>query len=152
MTIKFSTGAINSMLNNTGLKSLLANGVIRCYSGAQPTDADQAPTGTLLGSITVNGGAFTEGIATNGLNFDAPVGKTLSKATAEVWKFTGAATGTLGWFRFQANAVDNGSVSTTLVRVDGQIGTATSGDLHLSTLSATSGSVQTIDVFSFTAV
>jgi hypothetical protein len=150
MTIRYSTGAINNVLNATGLKTLFANGVIRLYTGAQPASADDAVTGTLLGSVTLNGAAFTEGVATNGINFDAPVLRVLSKAAAESWKFTGVAAGTIGWFRYQANAVDNDASSTTLPRIDGSVG-ITSGDMRLSSVTAAIGTPITIDAFTITA-
>ena len=156
MAVKFSTGAIAKMLGKNGtdtgadgLRGIFANGVIKCYTGAQPTDADQAPTGTFLGDITSGGLAFVEGVATNGINFGAPVGKVVSKAGGETWKFTGVAAGTLGWFRFQANAVDNDSVSTSLSRIDGSIG-ITSGDMRLTSVTSAIGSSITIDTFSIT--
>ena len=156
MAVKFSTGAIAKMLGKNGtdtgadgLRGIFTNGVIKLYTGAQPATADDAPTGTLLGDITVNGGAFTEGSATNGLNFGAPSGKTISKASGETWKFTGSAAGTIGWFRFQANAVDNDSSSTSLSRIDGSVG-ITSGDMRLTSVTSAIGTSITIDTFTIT--
>lgn len=156
MAVKFSTGAIAKMLGKNGtdsgadgLRGIFTNGVIKLYTGAQPATADDAPTGTLLGDITVGGGAFVEGSATNGLNFGAPSGKTISKATGETWKFTGVAAGTIGWFRFQANAVDNDSSSTTLSRIDGSVG-VTSGDMRLTSVTSAVGTSITIDTFTIT--
>ena len=152
----FSTGLITKILGENGvdtgangLRGIMKDGVIRVYSGAQPTSANDAPTGTLLGSITVDGGAFVEGVATNGLEFDAPSGRTVSKAAAETWKFTGVAAGTMGWFRFQANAVDDDSSSTTLARIDGSIG-ITSGELRVTTTTSAIASSATVDTFTIT--
>lgn len=156
MAVKFSTGAIAKMLGKNGtdsgadgLRGIFTNGVIKLYTGAQPADADAAPTGTMLGNITVDGAAFTEGSPTNGLNFGAPSGKTISKASGETWKFTGSAAGTIGWFRFQANAVDNDSVSTSLSRIDGAVG-VTSGDMRLTSVTSAVGTSITIDTFTIT--
>ena len=156
MAVKFSTGAIAKMLGKNGtdtgadgLRGIFTNGVIKLYTGAQPATADDAPTGTFLGDITVNGGAFVEGSATNGLNFGAPSGKTISKATGETWKFTGSAAGTIGWFRMQANAVDNDSSSTSLSRIDGSVG-VTSGDMRLTSVTSAVGTSITIDAFTIT--
>ena len=156
MAVKFSTGAITKMLGKTGtdtgadgLRGIFTNGVIKLYTGAQPVDADAAPTGTFLGDITSGGLAFVEGTATNGINFGAPAGKTVSKAAGETWKFTGSAAGTIGWFRFQANAVDNDSVSTSLSRIDGSVG-ITSGDMRLTSVTAAIGTSITIDTFAVT--
>ena len=156
MSVNFSTGLVSKLLGKNGtdtgadgLRGVMTNGVMRHYTGAQPVTADSPPTGTLLGSVTLAGGAFVEGTGTNGINFGAPVGKTLSKASGESWTFTGVAAGTIGYFRFQANAVDDDSSSTTLSRIDGSIG-ITSGDLRLSTVTSTIGAVISIDTFTVT--
>jgi hypothetical protein len=156
MAVKFSTGVISRIFGKNGtdtgadgFRGVFTNGVIRFYSGAQPASADAATTGTLLGSVTIAGGAFVHGTATNGLNFGAPVLKVVSKAAAEDWKFKGIAAGTIGYFRFQGNATDDNLASTTLPRVDGSVG-ITSGDLRLSTVTAAVDSIITIDAFSVT--
>ena len=156
MTIAYSTGLITKLFGEqgvesgaNGLKGLMKDGVIRIYTGAQPATADAAVTGNLLGSVTKDGAAFVEGTATNGLQLLAPSGRTVSK-NADVWKFTGAAAGTMGWFRFQANAVDNDSLSTTLVRIDGSIG-ITSGDMRVTSVTSAIGSSSTVYTFVITA-
>lgn len=157
MAIKYSTGAVSKLLGKNGtdigadgLRGVFTNGVLKLYTGAQPASADDAITGTLLGDVTVNGGAFTEGSPANGLNFGSPVDRTINKAAAETWKFTGIAAGTIGWFRFQANAVDNDLASTTLARIDGSVG-ITTGDLRLTSVTSAVATVITIDKFEITA-
>lgn len=145
--LRFSTGLRNAILGDTGLKGALADGAIYIYTGAQPSSADNAPTGTLLGIVTVGAGAFTPGAPTNGLEFDAPANGVVSKAVAETWQFAGLVDGTAGWFRFKANAVDADGQSTTAVRMDGTCG-RTSADLVMSTVSIVSGATTTIDNFS----
>jgi hypothetical protein len=154
--INYSTGLITKLFGEqgvesgaNGLKGLMKNGVIRVYTGAQPTSADAATTGTLLGSVTKDGAAFTEGSAGNGLQLLAPSGRTVSKS-ADVWKYTGVAAGTMGWFRFQANAVDDDTSSTTLVRIDGSVG-ITSGDMRFTSVTSAIASSATIDTFVITA-
>ena len=162
MTILYSTGLINKLFGTAtatgsvvtvpgpnGLKGLLDNGVIYVYSGAQPPSADASPPGTLLGKITKDGAAYTEGTVTNGLTMAAPVGRVLSKST-DVWKFVGSAVGTMGWFRFQALAIDDDSISDTLVRIDGSIG-ITSGDMRVTSVASTATATATIDSFNITA-
>lgn len=149
MTIKFSTGLRNGMLNATGLTEALDNGIIHIYSGSQPTSPDDAVQGTLLGKVTVDAGAWTAGSATNGLGFGAPVNGTLSKAAAEAWQFNGITDGNSGWFRFMGNAADSLGSSTTLPRIDGSIATYGS-DLNLSNVAITTGAPNTIDVFQLT--
>lgn len=156
MTVRYSTGCLNKLLGENGvdtgadgLRGIFKDCVIDIYSGGQPATANAAVTGTLLGRVTLDGGAFTEGVATNGLEFDAPVSGVLSKAAAETWRFTGLANGVAGWFRLRGNAVDSGALSTTLPRIDGSIG-STSGDMLLSNVNITTGAPSTIDVFNIT--
>lgn len=148
MTIKISTGARNALLATMGFSSLFANGVIEIRSGSQPVSADAAATGTLLGVVTVNAGAFTPGDPTNGLNFGTPVSGSVSKNT-DVWRFEGVAAGTAGWFRLKGNALDDNLASTTLARMDGSIASL-GGDMNLSSLSIAVGAPTTIDAFSLT--
>lgn len=149
MTIKFSTGLRDGMLNATGLTEALDNGIIHIYSGSQPTSPDDAVQGTLLGKVTVDAGAWTPGSPTNGLGFDAPVNGTLSKAAAEAWQFNGITAGNAGWFRFMGNAADSLGSSTVLPRIDGSIATY-GADLNLSNVSITASAPNTIDVFQLT--
>lgn len=145
--LRFSTGLRNGILNATGIKEAMADGVLRIYSGAQPVSADNAVSGTLLLEVTVDGGAFSHGSATNGLEFDAPAAGVLSKAAAETWRGNGLADGVAGWFRFCANPVDSGGSSTTLARIDGSVGRS-AADLNLSNVNIAVGVPNTIDVFS----
>jgi hypothetical protein len=162
MSVLYSTGLITKLFGTAtatssvvtaggpnGLKGLMDGGVIMVYSGAQPVNADAAITGTLLGKITKDGAAFAEGTLTNGLTLAAPSGRTVSKST-DVWKYTGSAAGTMGWARFQANAIDDDSLSTALVRIDMSVG-ITSGDLRMTSVTSAIGSTATIDTFTITS-
>jgi hypothetical protein len=144
--LRFSTGLRNGILNSTGIKEAMADGVIRIYSGSQPISADNAVGGTLLLEITQNAGAFAHGSATNGLEFDVPSGGILTKAPLEAWRGNGLAPGVAGWFRFCANPTDNGGASTTLARIDGSVGRS-AADLNLSNTNIETGVPSTIDVF-----
>jgi hypothetical protein len=139
----FSTAVYNGIFNTTGIKEMFANGIIEIYTGAAPANADNAVTGTLLCRITLASGAFVAGTATNGINFDAPVLRVLSKAAAETWSGNAVATGTAGWARFKANGVDAGGSSTTLPRIDLTIGVS-SGDMRLATVAIVSGAPQVV--------
>lgn len=147
MTVKLSTGFRNALLNNQSFSEIFSAGVIAVYSGAQPASADNAPTGTLLGYITKDGGAFVPGSPTNGLNWGAAEGGVIGKNT-DNWRLTGAAAGTAGWFRLMGNAADNGLASTTLPRIDGAVATS-GGELNLSSLTVAVGSITTIDTFNY---
>lgn len=146
MALRFSTGLVQGILNATGIKEAMADGVIRIYSGAQPATPNLAVSGTLLLEVTKDGGAFVHGAATNGIEFDAPVSGVLSKAAGETWRGSGLVAGTAGWFRFCANPTDAGGASTSLARIDGSVG-KTGADLNLSTTAIGVGVPTTIDVF-----
>ena len=148
MTIRFSTQLRNNLAGSIGFGATFANGYIEIYSGSQPANADAAVTGTLLGTVTLSSGAFTPGVATNGLTFAAAANGSVSKSG--VWSFNGVAAGTAGWFRLKTNAeAVGGGISTTLARMDGSI--ATSGaDLNLSNIAVTVGAPNTIDAFTMT--
>lgn len=144
MTIRISTGLKDAMLGEIGLKAALADGVIRIYSGAQPASPDSPATGTLLGEITVDGGAFTHGSPTNGLEWDIPTGGVIKKPVAVRWEGRGVAKGTAGWARFCGNALDSGDASTTLPRIDMAVG-KTTGDLQISTVNIEVGTPFSVD-------
>lgn len=149
MTMQLSTGLRNGMLNATGVKEAFTNGVMYIYSGPQPVNADAAVQGTLLGIVTKDAGAFSFGVGTNGLNFDAPAAGVLSKAAADAWKFIGLVAGTAGWFRLMGNPNDALGSSTTLPRIDGTVATV-GGDLNLSSVNVVVGAPTTIDVWQLT--
>ena len=146
MAWKISNRILNQML--AGIKAELQDGVILIYSGSQPASANDAPSGTLLGRVTVNAGAWTAGQPTNGLEFGTPTGRQIQKSASETWQFAGLADGQAGWFRFVGNAADSEALdaSETYPRIDGRI--ATSGaDMNLSNISIVIGAITTIDSF-----
>jgi hypothetical protein len=146
MSVIMSTGLKQALLGTQGIDEVFTNCTIFFYTGAQPATADSAISGTLCAQATVNGGPFTPGSGTNGLNFDSPVAGLLSKAAAETWKIKGSAAATLGWGRIVGNAVDDTLTSTTLPRIDFSCG-ITSGDMRLSSVTTSVGSLTTIDTF-----
>ena len=148
MTLRHSTGLRNNLAGSTGFAATFANGIIEVPTGTQPTSADAAATGTLLGTITLASGAFTPGNATNGLTFATAADGAVSKSG--VWSMNGIAPGgTAGWFRLKGNALDNDLLSTTLPRLDGSI--AVSGaDMNLSNITIAVGAPTTVDSFVWT--
>jgi hypothetical protein len=66
MTMRLSTGLRNLLANGASYAGALENGRIEIYTGAQPTSADAAVTGTLLCTITNNSGALTAEVASAG--------------------------------------------------------------------------------------
>lgn len=147
MTLRLSTKLRDNLAGPIGFATTFANGVIEIYTGAQPASADAAVTGTLLGTVTLNSGAFTPGSPTNGLTFAAPVNGTVSKSGT--WSFDGVANGTAGWFRLKGNAADAGGVSTTLPRLDGTLAVS-GGDMAITNISVTTGAPNTVDTFTWT--
>lgn len=144
MTMKLSTATRNKLLDggtSGGIKAAFNLCKINIYSGSQPTDADQAATGTLLGTVVVN--------TSTGLTFDASAGGVISKAAAETWHFTGVAAGIAGWFRMWAAGGTPANASTTEARIDGACGNS-GADINLSNISIEVGQVNTCDGFTFT--
>lgn len=152
MAFRLSTGLRNALLGGAnGFKGALADGKIRIFSGSQPVNANNAEQGTLLLEITVDGGAFTHGSPTNGLEFGTPSAGSIAKATGEVWRGTAVAAGTAAWGRFVGNATDDGGLSATLPRLDFTVGLSGSGaDAILSAITMAVGQPITCDVFTMT--
>ena len=59
MTIRLSTGLRNNIVGPKGVGATFANGVVEIRTGTQPSTADSAVTGTLLGTVTLSSGAWT---------------------------------------------------------------------------------------------
>lgn len=66
MAIKVSKALRNHLCGYGSWKSALQNGIIKIFSGAQPTLADDAATGTLLCTFTDNSGAHTNEVISLG--------------------------------------------------------------------------------------
>ena len=152
MPEKFTTTHANMLCS--AVRTAYANGVMAIYGGAsQPADANDTEAGTLLALITVSSGAFTPGVTTNGLNFDAPSSGVLSKAAAETWSGVGlaaAGTGTTAtYFRFYDNSQDTGA-SPTGLRFDGAIGTTSTSELQMTVTTIVEGAPVVINSFTYT--
>lgn len=66
MTLRYSTGLRNFMAKYGSLADALQNGEINVYTGAQPSSADGAPSGTLLCTITSGAAARTAEVLATG--------------------------------------------------------------------------------------
>jgi len=122
----------------SSIKEIFKNSKIKIYSGTQPSSANDAPTGTLLVTISLNGTG-------DGISFGEASSGSISKDPNEVWSGTSVATGTAGYFRLHSQG-DTESLSENDERIDGAI--ATSGaELNMSNTAIQSGAVQTISVF-----
>ena len=136
---------LNFMLN--GLKTGYANSVIRIYGNASPpAKATDALPGTLLGLVTLNGGPFTPGDPTNGLNFATPAMGEMSKPANVIWKFKGIAAGIATYGVFIRNAGDPGLLEEgeTYPRMLAKVGNV-KGTLILSNPEVTVGAEITVD-------
>lgn len=139
MGIYISTAMRNQILATNPVKTILNLGFLMIYSGAPPTDADQAVTGTLLCKISNASGA-------TGLTLGAVAAGVIPKTSSEVWSGVNAAGGTAGYYRHVSSA-DTGALSTTEPRIQGVIATA-GGDLNISSTALVNGATQTIDNYS----
>jgi hypothetical protein len=59
--IRLSTDLVNFIQAGGSFKEALEDGILRIYTGSQPSSADSAPTGTLLIEITNGGNTFNYG-------------------------------------------------------------------------------------------
>lgn len=66
MTLRFSDGYRNAVQQLSSCKHVLNNAEIRVFTGTQPSDANQAETGTLLFKITKSGGTRTSEVRATG--------------------------------------------------------------------------------------
>lgn len=165
----FSTGHLKlTLAKSTDVSGALPfgglyyQGVIDVYDGTRPADADDAiTTQTFIGRITLNGGAFTEGVGTNGLVFATPtvtgtgaskVG-VIAKPALTLWAMTAgtlSGTKTATWARLRGNATDAGGLSTTLPRIDMTVSVAGgTGELQLDTVTFVTGTEAQVSKFEY---
>lgn len=140
MTLKVSTGLRNKLLDTGSLATLMAGGLIKIYSGSPPASADDAASGSLLCTISLNStgtGVNMASTASSGV---------LAKSTSETWSGVVALSGAATYYRHVA-ASDTGAPSTTQARLQGEIATA-GAELNLSSTTLTSGATQTVDYYS----
>jgi hypothetical protein len=132
---KFSTGFRNALIDGGDVTNLFSGGEMHIYSGAQPADADTTEgAGTKLATIVLPTPAFAA----------SAVGGSIAKAATD-WATTVAVSGTATWFRIYDSAVTLGA-STTAVRMDGTVATATA-DLVLNTVALTTPDPLSVDTF-----
>lgn len=113
MAHQSSTGLRNALAEQ--MAASLANGRIDIYSGPPPASANDAPTGTLLLQVSVNGDGTP--LAMNASASDGVV----RKPAGAVWRGTVLASGTAGYYRYVTTA-DAGAPSLTDCRMQGRVG------------------------------
>ena len=151
MAERFSTALRNEVLKAGGSSyaDALLNGVIYLYTGSQPATADVTEgTATLLCIITESSLAFTSGVATNGLELSTATSGVLTK-NATVWSGVNLAAGVIGWGRFYANTVVQGTVTTTGVRMDFAV-SQSGAELDAGNTTVVTGGTTTISTFTIT--
>jgi hypothetical protein len=107
-----------------------------------------ASTATTITKTDTN---LTGGVtAVNGLNWGVSAAGVIAKDSG-VWSGVAAASGTAGWFRFEAAVNDAGSLDSTesVIRADGAVSTS-GAELNLGTTVIVSGATQTISSFAVT--
>lgn len=141
--MKLSTAIRNHMLDSGSFAGALNTGVIKIYDGTPPASPDDAvpSAATRLVTLTVDGNAGA------GLTFESSANSgAILKNASENWEGIVDAAGTASWFRFVLQN-DDGSSSTTALRIQGTVGQV-NADMNLSSTSLSSGATQTIDFFS----
>jgi len=118
------------------LAEILRNCTIHLFAEVRPSaGADATEPGSVLAKITLNGGTFVAGEATNGLNMGELDGSTLKRAVdpatalTEIWKGAGLIAGSASSCRIYANDLTTGVV-TDKARLDGTVATS-GGDLTM---------------------
>jgi len=135
MTVRFSTGVRNALLEGHGISSLFNKGSIRIYTGAQPATADAAFTGTLLGTVTLSSATLTpETRATGAITV---TGGSVSVTTVTVGTFNIIPDGAVAYNAsinqtasdlcdaINRNAVFDATVSTNVVTITARPGSGT---------------------------
>ena len=117
--------------------ALLNSGFIEIFTGTQPTDANQALTGTLLATLTFGSTAFGTPTASGS------AGSRIVTATANsITSGTAAASGTAGYFALLKS-------DGTTVNAMGSVGTS-GADLNFNSLSISSGATVSCSSFTIT--
>jgi hypothetical protein len=62
MSLRYSTGYRNGLLQGGSFRELFEEGVLRIYTGSQPASADTGATGTLLATITRAANTFSASV------------------------------------------------------------------------------------------
>lgn len=149
MAFKLSTGMRNHLMATDDFAAGVNGGLIKIYGSPTsqaaadaliPATADAAlGSATLLCTVSVSGSG-------TGLNMDTvPSSGVLTKAAAEAWYGTNAASGYASFYRF-APIADDGTLSTTAKRCQGTVGILGT-DLIVASAYLTLGQQQRIDIY-----
>lgn len=133
---QFTDGAIEADVN--AITALLNGGFLKIYTGAQPADANQTVTGTLLVTLNLNATAFGASTAAG-----SPGSRIVTATAGAIVSGTAVATGTAGYFVLYK------SDGTTVVAM-GSVA-ASGADLNLSSVSIVSGGSVAVSAFTITS-
>lgn len=128
MAEKISTTARNRQADSIG--DDLNSGTLKIYTGSQPANADDAPTGTLL--VTINLPADSFAAAANGI-----------AAKSGTWSGVAVADGNAGWFR-KANAAATRNYDGAITVTGG------GGEIELDDIGIVTGQTVLINTYSIT--
>lgn len=120
--------------------------------GAAINGVTVVTTVTTITKTDVNMGSAVAGVTeVNGLNWETVATGIISKDTLETWQSTPVATGTAGWFRFEASVLDSGVLDSAeaFPRLDGAIAT-TGAEMNLGNTTFTVGVIQVVTSFQLT--
>jgi len=122
MGFRNSTGFRNHLMRGGSFQQAFQNGALLIYSGTQPADADTAPSGTLLCTITASSGARTAEVRASATCTIAGTAGSITSVAA-----TAAATELLAPDQFSAAVAVpfNGTLTQTAVDVCTQVNRGT---------------------------
>lgn len=139
--IKISSGAVNEMMDSTGLTYALNDSLLRLciFSGPVPaTPDDEIPSSATL-LVAIGGGDGTED-----LQFIYDSGdRMLLKSVNQAWRGNVVANGTPTFYRLMADGDTGASVDA--VRIQGTVGNT--GDLMLAVNTLEAGNPQTVEYY-----
>ena len=139
-TSLFDECVLNEVLD--GFKEIMRGCKINVYTGSQPATADTAASGTLLYTLSLDGGA-------TGLSWGNAVAGVIAKVAGETWQGTAVAGGVAGWFRTYEAGTDPAIASEVAARFDGAVGTS-GAEMNMSFTTIANGAVQTLSNMTYT--
>lgn len=129
MAVRLSTGLRNKVQDSGFADAFDTTGRINIYTGSQPSNANDAASGTLLGTLTLASDSIPSGASTGVLTF----GTITSDTSAD-------ASGTAGWGRIYrtGDTAPSSSAGTSDRRLDFAISTSGS-DVNFDTVTFVAG-------------
>jgi len=130
-----------SLVGKVTIYAVQGSGAVTGAIATTVSGGDVAKTDVALGT------EVTGTTMVNGFDFGTVAAGVLQKDG--VWSGVASNTITAGWFRIEGSIADDDSLSTSLIRMDGNCGTS-GADLNMATTSLVSGNTYTIDTAGIT--